>query len=172
MNIYLKKQQPEPPIKYADHTLPLPDKGVGHLIEVDLSNYPSLVKLGDVILPSDVAIYLNAEKIIAGSKILDGVYVTEHIGRKPYEIEFEMVVRTQNATDKNYIFPQKALEEIWNKLWLPNSVVTIQNTYLNGLGIEEMIIEKLTPTTLRGSKNLPVRIKGTENVKGLSLIIT
>jgi|ERR1035437_4256910 hypothetical protein len=172
MNIYLKKQQPEPPINYAGYILPISGMGKTIKPEIDLSNYPSLVNLGGIVLPPDVAIYLDAEKIIAGSKILDGVYVTEHVGRKPYEIEFEMVIRTQDVYTREYIFPQKELENIWNKIWTPNSVVSIQNTYLNGLGIEEMIIEKVTPTTIRGSKNLPLRIKGIENVKGLSLIIT
>jgi len=157
MNIYLKKQQPDPPINYAGYILPISGMGKTIKPEIDLSNYPSLVNLGGIVLPPDVAIYLD---------------VTEHIGRKPYEIEFEMVIRTQDVYTREYIFPQKELENIWNKIWAPNSVVSIQNTYLNGLGIEEMIIEKVTPTTIRGSKNLPLRIKGIENVKGLSLKIT
>ena len=110
MNIYLKNpgQQGtvtydqngitvngEPTFNYAGKTLPIPGGGKSQPIQTDLSNNPSLVKLGTVELPRDVAIYLNCEKVIAESKILDGVSVYEHILRNPYEIEFEIVLRNR-----------------------------------------------------------------------------
>lgn len=137
----------------------------------DLTNNPSLVVIGDITLPADTIIYLNGSKTLAQSKILDGVTVIERVMREPYELEFECVVRAQDAAG-NYIFPQDALDNIWSNVWLPDSVHTIKNTYLNKLGIREIIIETITPTTLRGSKNIPLRIRAYENVPGQTIIVT
>jgi|ERR1035437_1455781 hypothetical protein len=176
MNIYIRKPGIDQPVVYGGHTLPLPGGGKYLPPMPDLTNNPSLVILGGIKLPIDVAVYISGEKTIAESKILDGVSVFEHVARLPYEIEFEMVIRTKNDQpglyqDMGYIFPQKDLEAIWD-VWLLDSVVSIENTYLNGLYIDEMIIKSITPTTIRGSKNLPLRIKGYENIKGQSIIIT
>jgi hypothetical protein len=137
----------------------------------DLTNFPSLLIIGSILLPADTVIYMNGMKVLAQSKILDGVAVIERISRMPYELEFECVVREQDGSD-NYIFPQDTLDNIWVNLWLPDTVQTIQNTYLNKLGIQEMVIENVTPTTVRGSKNVPLRIRGYENVPGQTIIVT
>lgn len=137
----------------------------------DLTNNPSLLTIGGITLPPDTIIYLSGSKILAKSQILDGVAVMERINREPYEIEFECVVRAQD-TAGNYIFPQDALDNIWVNVWLPNTVQAIQNTYLNKLGIQEMVIENISPTTVRGSKNIPLRIRGYENVPGQTIIVT
>lgn len=139
--------------------------------QTDLTNYPSLIIIGNVALPPDTAIYLNGSKTLAQSKILDGVSVMERISRQPYELEFECVVRAQDANG-NYIFPQDELDNIWVNVWLPDTVQTIQNTYLNKLGIQEIIIESISPTTVRGSKNIPLRIRAYENVPGQTIIVT
>lgn len=136
----------------------------------DLTNFPSLLTIGNVLLPADTIIYLNGVKTLAQSKILDGVSVIERISRMPYELEFECVIRAQDDAG-NYIFPQDALDNLWTNLWLPDTVQTIQNTYLNKLGIQEMVIETITPSTLRGSKNIPLRIRGYENVPGQTIIV-
>lgn len=137
----------------------------------DLTNYPSLIIIGKILLPADTVIYLNGNKILAQSKILDGVSVVERISREPYELEFECVIRAQDEKG-NYIFPQDALDDFWVNVWLPDTVQTIQNTYLNKLGIQEMVIQTVTPTTVRGSKNIPLRIRGFENVPGQTIIVT
>jgi hypothetical protein len=49
----------------------------------DLTNNPSLVIIGGITLPADTIIYLNGEKTLAQSKILDGVTVMERISRMP-----------------------------------------------------------------------------------------
>jgi hypothetical protein len=136
----------------------------------DLTNNPSLVIIGGITLPPDTAIYVSGKKVLATSKILDGVSVVERILREPYEIEFECVVRAQQAGD--YIFPQDALDNIWSNVWLPDTVQKIQNTYLNKLGMQEIIIESVSPTTVRGSKNIPLRIRAYENVAGQTLLVT
>lgn len=137
----------------------------------DLTNNPSLLKLGGITMPTDTVIYINGSKVLAQSKIIDGVAVIERISRQPYEIEFECVVRAQDAAG-NYIFPQQALNDLWVNVWLPDTVLTIENTYLNELGIQEMVIETVTPTTVRGSKNIPLRLRGYENVPGQTIIVT
>jgi hypothetical protein len=137
----------------------------------DLTNNPSLVVIGSITLPFDVAIYLNGEKVLAQSKILDGVAVTERIMRMPYEIEFECVIRMSNSDNTSNIFAQDELDNIWSNVWLPDSVLTIQNTYLNKLGVQEIVIQGISPTTVRGSKNIPLRIRCVENVPGTTIII-
>jgi hypothetical protein len=136
----------------------------------DLTNNPSLLVIGGITLPADTIIYINGSKVLAQSKILDGVAVTERISRNPYELEFECVIREQDANG-NYIFPQNALNNVWVNVWLPDTVQSINNTYLNKLGIQEMVIDTITPTTIRGSKNIPLRIRGFENVPGQTIII-
>ena len=126
--------------------------------------------LGGLTMPADTAIYLNGQKVLAQSKILDGVSVTERIMRMPYELEFECVLRQTDGNNNN-VFPQDELYNVWSTVWLPDSVLTIQNTYLNKLGIQEMVVESISPTTLRGSKNIPLRIRAYENVPGTSIII-
>jgi hypothetical protein len=137
----------------------------------DLTNNPSLINIGGVTLPTDTVIYVNGSKTLAQSKILDGVSVIERIMRDPYELEFECVVRSQDAQG-NYVFPQDALDNFWNNIWIPDTVQTIQNTYLNKLGIQEIVIESITPTTVRGSKNIPLRIRAYENIPGQTIIVT
>jgi hypothetical protein len=137
----------------------------------DLTNNPSLVTIGGITLPADTVIYLNGFKTLAQSKILDGVTVIERVSREPYELEFECVVRAQDAAG-NYIFPQDALDNLWTNVWIPDTVHTINNTYLNKLGIQEIVIESITPTTVRGSKNIPLRLRAYENVPGQTIIVT
>ena len=174
MNIYYKKQQADQTQSYFDKIIASAKTPV--VKHIDQTNNPGLVILGvlyqdgkqkapGVELPGDVAIYLNGEKIISESQILDGAVVFEHIARKPYDIEFEMVLRTKQGND--YIFPQAYIQKIWADLWMIDGVISIQNTYLNGLGISQMVIFTIEPTTVRGSTNMPLRIKGKENQPGL-----
>lgn len=141
------------------------------------TNVPSRLLLNGFQLPNDVVIYLNGKKVLVMDKILDGVSVTERISRDPYEIELEFTMReksndpSSNINLTQYIFPQDALDSLWQRVWIPDTVLSIDNTYLNKLGIQEMIIETITPTTIRGSMNIPVRIRGWENVPGQSLIL-
>jgi hypothetical protein len=143
----------------------------------DPTNNPSRVLISGYQLPLDTVTYISGKKVLAIDKILDGVSVVERIAREPYELEFECVLREKNADGQInsdytfYIFPQQALDDIWQKIWLQDTVQQIENTYLNKLGISEMIIESITPTTYRGSKNIGLRIKGFENIPGQTLII-
>lgn len=144
----------------------------------DPTNNPSLLKIGSITMPSDVIIFINGKKVLVHDKILDGVSIIERISREPYEIEIECTLRqandsgTVNADYTTYIFPQKQLNLIWQKLWLPDTVQKVDNTYLNGLGISEIIIETITPLPKRGNKDIQLTIKAFENVPGQTLIIT
>jgi hypothetical protein len=160
----------DPNVNYNGRELPR-DKRTYNPPAKDLTNNPSLVVIGGITMPTDTAIYINGQKTLAVSKILDGVSVIERVMRQPYEIEFECVVRAQDAAG-NYIFPQDALDNLWTNVWLPDTVQTVQNTYLNKLGIQEIVIDSINPTTLRGSKNIPLRIRSFENVPGQTIIVT
>ena len=143
----------------------------------DPTNNPSRTLIGGILLPPDTLPFIDGKKIVVISKVLDGVSVVEHIGREPYSIEFECVLREYtpqgeiNTDCTSSIFPMDMLVEVWQKIWLPNTVQKIENTYLNRLGVREMVIETVTPNGYRGSKNIGFRIKGIENVPGTTLII-
>lgn len=144
----------------------------------DLTNNPSLVIIGNVTLPSDVVMSFPGVKILGMAQILDGVSTIQRISRKPVEIEFEFTLReytqpgTLNSNFTSTVFPQDLYDNLWQNVFLPNSVQNIQNTQLNKIGIQQIVIEKITPTTIRGSKNMPVRITAYENVPGQTLIVS
>lgn len=161
----------DPTVNYAGKQLPRDGKAP-NIAPPDPSNNPSLVVIGGITLPPDVVVLLNGHKILAQSRILDGVSVIEHVGREPYKLEFEATFRISNDNGVSYIFPQDALDDLWTSIWLPNSIQIIQNTYLNKLGIQQIVIEDINPVTIRGSKNVPFRMKALENVIGQTLIST
>lgn len=144
----------------------------------DPTNTPWKIYLGGYQLPRDTMVNLNGEKVLVMDKILDGVSIIERIGRQPYELEFDCILReytepgTVNNDGTSTVFPQRTLNDLWQGLWLPDTVQNITNTYLNGLGIMEMVVKSVTPTTYRGSKNVGFRISGYENVPGQTLILT
>jgi len=151
-------------------------------LEPDYTNYPSYVLLNGLLLPLDVIIGVDGEKIIAESKILDGVAVFERVSRKPFEISFEFNVRELKEVQrllgvgKVYTFPQKTVEEILNNIWNIDAVITVQNSYLNGLGINSLIIKQITLATIRGNTDVPGSLKCLENyvssnTQGSTLII-
>ena len=161
-----------PSVNYAGKTLPQ-DAAPQQVVTIDPTNNPSAIQLDNgeeaITLPGDTIIRIEAEKIIAESKILDGVNVIEHIGRHPYKIEFSGKFRSLASNGIDYVFPQDLLDDNWNYLWLPNTVLTLTNTYLNKLGIQQVVITSLNPEKVRGSKDVPFIIRCIENVPGTSL---
>lgn len=158
--------------------------------QIDPTNYPSLVTFkrtddtGTIFLslPPDVIITLDDDKVIAESKILDGVEVFERISRKSWEINFDFNIRDVKqiqlifGTMDKYVFPQKKAEEIVNNIWNIDQVFDIENTFLNGIGINQVIVKSITFATIRGNTNLPCTLKCKENAdiqgsQGSSLII-
>lgn len=153
---------------------------------LDETNNPSLVIINGITLPGDVHISFPDKNIIVQTQILDGVSVFERINRAPVEIELEFTLRMQEINGTQYngvtppqglalsgipqnIFPQSYLEDVWNNIFLPRSVLTIQNTMLNGLGISQVVVESFHPYTVKGSTNLPCRLRCYENVYGLPI---
>ena len=142
---------------------------------IDFTNNPSLITIGNgdnsITLPSDVVVSLEGDKIIAEDQILDGVSVFTHMARKPFEITFDFVLRDTDSRGRQ-VFPQDKLDELINNVWLPNSVQKVVNTFLNKIGIQEVILKPISPATVRGSTNIPVSMKCYENVPGESIIIS
>ena len=161
-----------PAIHYAGKTLP-DDAAPQQTFIIDPTNNPSAIQLDNgeeaITLPKDTVIRMEGEKILAESKILDGVNVVEHISRHAYKIEFMGKFRTLASNGIDYVFPQDTLDDVWNYLFLPNTVLTLTNTYLNKLGIQQVIVTHINPETVRGSKDVPFIIKCIENVPGSSL---
>jgi hypothetical protein len=112
-------------------------------------------------LPIDVVIGLDGDKVIAESKILDGVSVFERISRKPFEINFEFTFREKDSEGK-YIFPQEAIKDLMNQIWLFDQVITLKNTFLNSLRIKEVILQPISFSTIRGTTNVICSIKAKE----------
>lgn len=158
---------------------------------VDAMNDPSVCEIYDitqtrllVTLPPDVRIMMPAKKRIVKSTILDGVIVYERILREPTAVNFEFTLRmvsvngiayngTQppsGATGVNtYIFPQAYLNTVYKSVFLPNTVLIIVNTQLNGVGIQHIIVEEFDQTPVRGGTDVKCTLKCWENVAGNSL---
>jgi len=121
-----------------------------------------------IYLPASSQIIPKGKKILAESQIIDGVSVFEHISRKPYEIDIES---TLWQTGWNVPFPQDQINFIWNNLWLPNTVFHVGNTFLNALGISQVIVESISPMPQLGSTKVVLKIKLFENQVGQTLIV-
>ena len=126
--------------------------------EVYLSTIPNKW----VRLPIDVVIGLDGDKVIAESKILDGVAVFERISRKPFEINFEFTCREQDESG-NYVFPQDTIQELVQTVWQKDQVIQLKNTFLNSLGISNIILQSITFTSIRGNTTVICSIKAKES---------
>lgn len=161
----------DPNVPYAGKNLPSDRKRILIVPELDLTNNPSRIIIGGVLLPPDTVISKDGEKVIPGTKILDGVYVAEHVGRMPFKIEFDGTFRVTDSTKTVNIFPQDIIDDFFQNLFIPDTVQVIQNTFLNKIGIQEVIIEKIKTVTVRGSTNVHFKLWAMENVVGQTLII-
>lgn len=165
----------DPPIdtdvQYGGKTLPAQKTQI-FALTVDPTNNPPWIRLirgsQTIILPTSTNITLSGKKILAESQIIDGVSVFEHISRKPYEIEFKIVIYDDSF---NPVFPQAQINDIFNNAWLPNTVLKVKNTYLNGLGVQEIIMDSIKPQPRLGSKVVDMVIKAFENQPGQTIIM-
>jgi hypothetical protein len=121
----------------------------------------NLITAGVQILPKD-------EKILAESQIIDGVSVFEHINRRPVEFDIEILLWKNGY---GVAFPQQTITTIWDNLWMPNTVQKVQNTFMNGIHVQEVIIKSISPMPRLGSTNVILKLKVVENQAGQSLII-
>jgi hypothetical protein len=139
----------------------------------DGSNNPSYCVIGGIVLSADIILPLKNDKILAESQIIDGVTVFEHVSRKAAEIDFEFTIfppgvingtaSNTNAYNNATTFNQQSLNAFWSNLWLINSVQDVQNTYLNGLGITQVILKSIAVQPERGKPNIIVKVKALEN---------
>lgn len=175
----------DPNVPYAGKILPQ-DK-VTPIPFIDKTNTPGLIIIGGIILPPDTTMQVDPKKLIVETKILDGVVVYERISREATVIEFNCTLRMQTQGGQtfyntntappglqgpvNNIFAQQYLHDIWYSVFMPDSVVSLQNSLLNNIGIFELVIEAAPFNTVTGTTNIPVRIRCKENVQGESLII-
>jgi hypothetical protein len=134
--------------------------------------------VGGVQLPQDVNIKLGFEKHIILDTILDGVPITEYVARKATTITITCTYRTYlTGTNVSILdgtqntFPQSELEAFFQQIFTPNSVQSIENSYLNGLGINSIVIQKVEPICYNGSTNVQLTITAYENVAGGSLLL-
>lgn len=191
---------PNPNVPYAGSTLPA-DGQAYVPIQIDPTNQPSLVMLstnqaaivqnkgtaytapvtgavlsnGVIVLPGDVKIRGSLDKIIAETTIIDGpngqenVVVDEHIRRGPLHFELEFTARAQ--TGNQWMFAQAFISSLFSQIVYPASVIYVNNTLLNGIGITEIIILKVEFDTVRGNINAPMILRCKESMPGSSLII-
>jgi hypothetical protein len=141
-------------------------------------SYPVQRIVGGVTLPADVLIEPEFEKFIILDTILDGTPVTEYVGRKATKFTINATFRASytgnqvNAADLTQnIFPQSLLEEFFQQVFQPNGSLSIQNSILNGLGITNIIVQKMKPTFTRGSYNIGLTLDCYEDVAGASLLL-
>ena len=127
------------------------------------SNNPSEVILNGIKLPEDVIIGLDGDKVIAESKILDGVSVFERISRKPFEINFEFTCREKDEIGR-YVFPHETIKELIETVWQPDRIIPIQNTFINNaLKIFNVVLQPISFSTIRGNTNVICSIKAKES---------
>lgn len=157
----------DPTVNYAGKTLPQ-QRVTPQPFGIDPTNLPSSIVIGDIFLPYSTNIMIKGEKILAESQILDGVSVFEHISRKPYEIDFEILIWDSQS---NAPFPQETINNIWSGIWITDTVQPLNNTFLNGIGILEIIIKSISPAPRLGSTNVMMKIKAFENQPGQTIII-
>ena len=138
----------------------------------DLNNV-NIIKLNGYQLPPDTQYDLSADKMINQSQILDGVVVYERVTRKPWEITFNFVLRefestqpvlntplgTINFTPVKWIFPLKLTQEIVQQVFNVDSVLKVENIYLNRIGIQQVIVSEIGIGVNRGTVNVPVRLR-------------
>lgn len=124
---------------------------------------------GGIILPADVKLSIPLRKVIGTVTIIDGVEVTQHIRRQANIIKMDFTVRARNGAE--WVFGQDFLDDLYQKIYLPSSVIYVQNTMLNKMGIQQLIVWEGDIDTIRGSCNIPITLTFRENIPGKSLII-
>lgn len=157
----------DPNVSYQGRTLPA-QRTQPQPIILDPTNLPSSLVIGNIFFPASTQIIPHAQKIIAESQIIDGVTVFEHIARKATEIDFEVLIWSNDMTP---VFPQQLVNNIWSNIFLPNTVQDVTNTFLNGIGITQVIIKSINPQPRIGSTNVILKIKALENIPGQTIII-
>lgn len=160
----------DPTVSYHGKKLPQ-DHVSPPLAPPDPSNNPSLIIINGFTLPPDTHYEFEPEKIIARDRIFDGIPVFEHIAEEAVDIQFEGKFRFTDDHGTTYQFPQSVVENWWTTVYKPNSVLGITNTFLNNLGIMQLVVRKAKITPIKANTDVSFRIECWENVVGQSLIV-
>jgi hypothetical protein len=147
-------------------------------IGIPKDNQVNKVVLGVYELPLDVLIILNGNKMIAQSQILDGVAVFERVTRKPFDIDFDFTLR-ETVTNTNtvtifkktfdlaqtnrFIFPLESMNSFFQNVWKSDEVLRIDNAFLNKIGINQVVLNDIQITTIRGNTDIGIKIKTIED---------
>jgi len=181
-------ERPSPNINYNGAQLP---RDAAKLAAFkDFLNKPGEIKLNngvqEIVMPPDTVIIPDAEKLLVKTNILDGVSAFERILRFASFMELRGTVRMQDIDGTRYnnttppagltgninnVFPQEYINDIWEYVFLPNTVLVLKNSFLNGIGIQQVIVEKMSYMPGQGTTNVGYRLGVWENVNGPSLII-
>lgn len=179
---------PDPNVPYAGSILPRNARTPQQFL--DQFNTPGIISFNngvqEITMPPDTIIYPEFEKRLAMDYILDGPSVFERIQTKPTHLEFRGTFRMQDIDGTRYnntkpppgslgiinnVFPQEFINDWHNYTWLPNTILVVKNSLLNGIGIQQVIVEKASLEPAPGNKNVGYRLTAWENVPGQSLII-
>lgn len=179
----------DPNIDYAGVSLP---KGAKTFVPFkDVLNKPGEIFLNngfqEIMLPPDTVIIPDDEKLLVRTEILDGVSAFERILRLPMYMEFHGTFRMQAINGTRYnnttppagligmpvnVWPQEYINDVWQYVFLPDTVLIIKNSFLNGIGIQQVIVEKFGQEPARGTTDVRFRLQAWENVDGPSLLIS
>lgn len=176
----------DPNVTYAGKTFP--QDAVTPTPFQDTINTPGYVLLGGIVLPPDSLIVpVSGKKRLAQTTILNGPSAFERVYTLPTKFEISCTLRMQNIGGQtfyntntqpagltgqiNNVFAQQYLHDVWYNIFQPDSVLAIQNSMLNNLGITQVIIEEVEARPVRGSTNIHCTIHCWENVPGQSLNI-
>lgn len=183
-----KNPQAATTVTYAEKTLPN-DKATPVTFS-DPFNTPGLILLNNGVqqiqLPPDTVVIPEGEKRLAMTFIVDGPSVFERIQTKPRRLEFRGTFRMQDIGGTRYnnttpppgatgwvnnVFPQEYINDVYNYVFLPNTVLTLKNSFLNGIGILELIVENIIFEPRPGTTNVGYSLAAWENQRGQSIII-
>jgi hypothetical protein len=129
-------------------------------------------------LPLDVLIYINGKKVIAKSQIVDGAEVFERVSRKAAIIDFDFNLRgieinttSQGTPVQEFTFPLNVdtslpnshdVKDFFDIVWVADQVLDVQNSLLNALNIQRIVVESFDFKPERGNVDLNVRLKAYE----------
>ena len=154
--------------------------------DTDQKTHPYIFVFDDFELPYDTTVTINGEKELSISKIIDSGDFVQRTTKKAMEFTFDFTLREKETVKKevlplnnkvtrtytkyfvpnstNYIFPLQKNKDFFQKVWNKDGIIKLKNSYLNSIGIMEIIIENVQTSVKLGSTDISVRLKAYENI--------
>ena len=145
-------------------------------------NTAYIVKLNGYLMPSDIQYDLSFDKMVAESQILDGAIVYERVTRKAVQIDFKFTVRSYEVSQpervvgifgkefkfpevktEDYYFPDTEFSEFYTKVFKIDNIIQVENSFINKLGITELVVRDMQVETILGNTDIRVKLKCSEN---------